>query len=176
SQPENRGTAPAESSVPGDVYKRGNSCAVGHGTECRHRRRRQTFLARGSVIFIDVFGHRPRATTAREGDERWNYLRVAEQTEPLDRLASGLLGSRVGASERGKLRNHITGIGEHRRKQDSGLVSADGALEARNQIEEESGSLRRRYGAEIGHPLIRGHPRSTDEGLDAGHLAARHGE
>src|SRR6266576_1037246 len=95
SEPENRRAASAETAVPRDVDECGNTGTIAEETQRRHRRRRQTFLAGLGVVFIDIFADRAGSAAASKGNQRRNYSGVAEQADPLDRLTSGFLDSRV---------------------------------------------------------------------------------
>src|SRR5437868_6588710 len=95
SEPENRRAASAETAVPRDVNECGDAGAIAEKTQRRHRRRRQTLLAGPGVVLIDVLADRAGPATASKGNQRRNYSGVAEQADPLNRLASGFLDARV---------------------------------------------------------------------------------
>src|SRR5437868_10054130 len=73
SEPENRRAASAETAVPRDVDESGNTGAIAEETQRRHRRRRQTFLARLAVVLIDVLPDRAGSPAASKGNQRRNY-------------------------------------------------------------------------------------------------------
>src|SRR5438132_419501 len=111
SEPEYRGIAGAETTRARDLDQCGDSGAVSNVAECGHRRRRESLHARRRIVLIDVFAHRPRSASPGESHERRHDLRIAEQAEPLNCLATSLLCATVITRERSQLRNDVAGVG-----------------------------------------------------------------